>query len=63
MWQAQLLPPSHYKSHEFQFQVVVETLPTELEGYAWELSLVEQVELVVLDILPWILPKVSSLGK
>ena len=63
MSQAQLLPPSHYKSHEFQFQVVVEVLLVDLEGSGWELPLEEQVELVVLVVLPWVLPKVSTMDK
>ena len=53
MYKAKFIPPNHYESHEFQFQLVVEVLPIELEGSAWALSLEEQVELVVLDVLPW----------
>ena len=55
MWQAQLLPPSHYESHEFQFQDIVEVLHVELEGYEQALSLEENVELLVLAILLWVL--------
>ena len=59
MQQAQLIPPIHYESHEFKFQVVVEALPIELEGCAWALSLEDQVELVALVVLPTVLPRVS----
>ena len=63
MQKAQFLPPSHYESHEFQFQLVAEVIPTELEGSAWEVVIEEQVELVVLDVLPWVLPKLFAVGK
>ena len=63
MYKAKFIPPNHYESHEFQFQLVVEVLPVDLEGFTWALSLEEKVEMVVLDVLPWVLPHVSSLGQ
>ena len=63
MYKAKFIPPNHYESHEFQFQLVVEVLPAELEGSAWEIALEEQVELVIPTIPPWVLPHVSSLGQ
>ena len=63
MWKAQFLSPSHYESHEFHFQVMMEVLHADLEGSTWALSLEEKVELVVLVVLPWVLPKISDVGK
>ena len=63
MWKAQFIPPSCYESHEFQFHLVVEVLPVDLEGSTWALSLEEQVELVMLVFFPWVLPKVSIMDQ
>ena len=63
MWKAHFLPPSHYGSHEFQFQLVVEVLPIDLKGYTWAPSLKDKIKLVVLDVLPWVLPEVYFLGQ
>ena len=56
------IPLTHYESHGFQSHLVVEVLPANLEGFAWEISLKEQVELVVVVVLPWVLPEVSIVG-
>ena len=62
MWKAHFFPPSHYDSHEFQFQLAVEVLPSELGGSTWGLSLEDQVEMVVLVGFPQVLPEVSIVG-
>ena len=40
----------------------MEVLPIDLEGFTWALSLEEKVEMVVLDVLPWVLPELFDLG-
>ena len=42
---------------------MVEVLPVDLEGSTWALSLEEQVEMVVLGFLPWVLPHISGMGQ
>ena len=42
---------------------MVEVLLVELKGSTWTLSLEEQVKMVVMVVIPWVLSEVSIVGQ